>query len=633
MRWIDDLSIRTKVLIVPLVLVLTLLVVSGLAFYGLREQNTLVKATKDIALKKIDLIDQFIILSEQVQSDVFQISILRLMNLPPEEIQPALTRLAQGLNDLMIIYGELQIRRQLTPQEVVILKRLKPPLEAFRRQAQQAAMVVMDNPSFGALLVRGAMEPFAEFRKVLTEFLDYQKNMMVRMSIESQKKAQISTIIIITLVLLIGLASTFITFWFSTRLISAPIAAITVLMRRLADGDLSVEVAGRLGRDEIGEMARAVEVFRHNALQKEQLDSELRQKEERYRLLFQQTPAAVYHYDTGLRLTDCNQRLAAIFQSTTQQLIGLDLNTLEDQRVLPALRAALEGREGFYQGPYQATAGPAEIWVSIHTAPVLDPQGRVKGGISLGEDITERQRAEEALQEKDQELERRNEELTRFTYAVSHDLKSPLVTIKTFLGYLEQDAQSQNEERSAQDLAYIRNATDKMSQLLDELLDLSRVGRVIHTPVTAPLQGIVQEALDLVAGHIIERGAQIQVTEEPVLLYGDRPRLVEVFQNLVDNAVKFMGDQPSPRIEIGVEEAGGDLVLFVRDNGDGIDQRYQPKLFGLFEKLDPRTEGVGIGLCLVQRIVEVHGGRIWVESEGAGKGACFRFTLAGARKA
>jgi len=115
---------------------------------------------------------------------------------------------------------------------------------------------------------------------------------------------------------------------------------------------------------------------------------------------------------------------------------------------------------------------------------------------------------------------------------------------------------------------------------------------------------------------------------EPIGLYGDRPRLVQVFQNLVDNAVQFMGDQPAPRVEIGVEQDRDKIVLFVRDNGIGIDPRHQPKLFGLFEKLDPASEGTGIGLALARRIVEAHGGRIWVESEGLGKGATFRFTLA-----
>jgi signal transduction histidine kinase len=112
------------------------------------------------------------------------------------------------------------------------------------------------------------------------------------------------------------------------------------------------------------------------------------------------------------------------------------------------------------------------------------------------------------------------------------------------------------------------------------------------------------------------------------MLCGDRTRLVEVFQNLVDNAIKFMGDQPTPRVEIGVEKAGEEYVFFVRDNGIGIDPRYQPKVFGLFEKYDPATRGTGIGLALVKRIVEVHGGKIWVESAGIGKGTTFRFTLA-----
>jgi signal transduction histidine kinase len=103
---------------------------------------------------------------------------------------------------------------------------------------------------------------------------------------------------------------------------------------------------------------------------------------------------------------------------------------------------------------------------------------------------------------------------------------------------------------------------------------------------------------------------------------------MEVFQNLVDNAVKFMGDQPAPRVEIGVEPKGEDTVFYVRDNGIGVDPRHQSKLFDLFEKLDPGTEGTGIGLALVQRIVEVHGGKIRVESAGPGQGTTFHFTLA-----
>lgn len=261
-----------------------------------------------------------------------------------------------------------------------------------------------------------------------------------------------------------------------------------------------------------------------------------------------------------------------------------------------------------------------------------DESGRVTGYLSVNRDITERKRAEEEVRRKAKELQEKNEELTRFTYAVSHDLRSPLVTIQTFQGHLERDIRSQDAAQVEKDLGYIRNAADKMGRLLEELLRFSRVGRMMNPSEEAPLQAIVKEALDLVAGQITVRGVRVDLTKEPVLLYGDRIRLVEVFQNLVGNAVKFMGDEPVPRVEIGVEQAGEELVLFVRDNGIGIDPQLQPLLFGLFYKLDPGSEGEGIGLALVKRIVELHGGKIWVDSEGSGKGTTFRFTLAKTRR-
>ncbi len=238
-------------------------------------------------------------------------------------------------------------------------------------------------------------------------------------------------------------------------------------------------------------------------------------------------------------------------------------------------------------------------------------------------DITERRRREEELQQK-------TDELIRFNYTVSHDLRSPLVTIRTFLGYLEQDMRNQDTERIAKDLGFIHGASEKMVRLIDELLELSRVGRLVASSDEMSLQDLVQEAQNMVAGRLLEYGITVHVTPEPILIRGDRQRLLEVFQNLLDNAVKFARDVPNPTVEVGAEETDEGLVFFVRDNGMGIDPRHLHKLFGLFEKLDPRAEGTGIGLALVKRIIEVHGGRIWVESRGPGQGTTFRFTLPGA---
>ena len=140
-------------------------------------------------------------------------------------------------------------------------------------------------------------------------------------------------------------------------------------------------------------------------------------------------------------------------------------------------------------------------------------------------------------------------------------------------------------------------------------------------------EAIALEAVKTVQGRTEACGVQVEIMPRLPAIYGDRARLVEVVQNLVDNACKFMGEQPHPKIEIGARQDGDETVFYVRDNGIGIDPQYHEKVFGLFDKLDPQSEGTGIGLALVKRIVETHDGRIWVESEGAGKGSTFYFTL------
>lgn len=226
------------------------------------------------------------------------------------------------------------------------------------------------------------------------------------------------------------------------------------------------------------------------------------------------------------------------------------------------------------------------------------------------------------------ELEGRNAELERFSYTVSHDLKSPLVTIRGFLGYLHEDARSGDMQRFDKDLNRIARAADRMQALLNDLLELSRVGRVTNPPEDVPFEGIIREALDLVLGPAEEAKVRIHIQSGLPAVYGDHPRLVEVMQNLISNAVKFMGNQPSPLVEIGMLDTGrdGTSVFFVRDNGIGIEPQYHERIFGLFNRLDPTIDGTGIGLTLVRRIVEIHRGRIWVESE-PGRGAAFFFTL------
>ena len=248
-----------------------------------------------------------------------------------------------------------------------------------------------------------------------------------------------------------------------------------------------------------------------------------------------------------------------------------------------------------------------------------------QSAIIMVRDISQRKWVETEREKLIQELEEKNSELERFTYTVSHDLKSPIITIRGFLGFLEQDAQTGNLSRLRADVQRISDAADKMQTLLNELLELSRIGRLVNPPNVVPFNEIVADAIALVQGRLQTSHAQIRVQEGMENVYVDRQRTTEALQNLIDNAAKFTKDNPV--IEIGqAGEEGRMPIFFIRDNGIGIDPVHHERIFGLFNKLDIESEGTGIGLALVRRIIEVHKGRIWVQSE-PGKGSTFFFTL------
>ena len=234
---------------------------------------------------------------------------------------------------------------------------------------------------------------------------------------------------------------------------------------------------------------------------------------------------------------------------------------------------------------------------------------------------------EEALRAERADLAAKNAELERFTYTVSHDLKSPLVTIHGFAGLAVTDLAAGQLDRVRLDLGRIVAAADKMHGLLDDLLELSRVGRVVHPPEDVPLGELAREAVELVKGQLGQNRVAVDIAPDLPVVRADRRRLLEALQNLVENAAKFAAGEREPRITIGARRDGEEEVFFVRDNGRGIEPRFLEKVFDLFEKLDPAVEGTGVGLALVRRIVEAHGGRTWAESDGPGRGATFCFTL------
>jgi PAS domain S-box-containing protein len=277
----------------------------------------------------------------------------------------------------------------------------------------------------------------------------------------------------------------------------------------------------------------------------------------------------------------------------------------------------------------------AHLWAMA--SPLFDDEGRVVGAIESIRDVTEWKRAEVALKrshdelearvaERTAELEAKNSEMERFAYTVSHDLRSPLVTIQGFLGFLKEDVRDRNEEKIDADVEMISDAVEKMDYLLLDTLRLSRIGRVANPPEDVPFGEIVGDALGSVSEMARSKGVEISLAEEWPIVHVDRLRIGEALVNLIENGIRYSADQPRPRVEVGWRKDEEEVIFFVRDNGIGINPGQQDKVFELFYKADPEVEGTGAGLAIVKRIIEVHDGRIWVVSE-EGEGSTFCFTL------
>jgi len=237
----------------------------------------------------------------------------------------------------------------------------------------------------------------------------------------------------------------------------------------------------------------------------------------------------------------------------------------------------------------------------------------------LSASIRELQTTLENLAAANRELSERNAELEQFAHTMSHDLKTPLVTIRGFCGFLEDHANKGDLPALRRDVDRISAAAAHMQRLLDELLSFSRAGRLLsHEEL--PLGELVRTAIEAVRARHPDVQLEADVEEQLPVVEGDRTRLQEAFERLVDNALKFRRAGGPLHLTVGRRPGDEGQVIFVRDDGAGIEPAYQAKVFGLFEKLDPRSAGAGVGLTLVRKIVEAHGGRVWLESVGAGQG-------------
>lgn len=416
--------------------------------------------------------------------------------------------------------------------------------------------------------------------------------------------------------------------------LSSPSASLLVEHRIIrADGEIRwLEARGKVHRNRAAKPVRMTGTV-VDITDRKRYEEALRQAEEKYRSIVENAVFGIFQSSPDGQYISVNTAMAHLhgyntpdemLRSVTDIGSQIYVDASDRERFAQTLQA--EGVVFGFEARNRRKDGTI-IWISCNARSVKDELGRVLYYEGTVEDITDRKYASVERERLLGELSAKNAELERFVYTVSHDLKSPLVTIVGFLGFLEEDFKAGDGNAFNRDLDRIYRATFKMQDLLRDLLDLSRIGRMMNEPTDVSFDTLVTEAVELTQGRLHERGVQVNIEPGMPRVFGDAKRLLELVQNLIDNAAKYMGPQTEPRIEIGSKGfENGMPVFYIRDNGIGVSPEHHDRIFGLFNKLDPNVEGTGVGLALVKRIVEFHGGRIWVESE-IGKGSTFFFTL------
>jgi len=419
------------------------------------------------------------------------------------------------------------------------------------------------------------------------------------------------------------------------------VEAFNEMLGQIQQRDAALQAARDELEQRVQERTRNLQMEIHERARAER---ELRRSELRFRSVAYSANDLIVSADTGGKILSWSRGGERIFGYSEEEVLGQELTVLMPERYHAAHRAGLarflETYESRVIGRTLEMAGRrkdgSELPIELSIATWETEDGRFFSGIIR--DITERKRAEEEVRKLNEELEERvhartaeleaaNRELAAFSYSVSHDLRAPLQTIDGFSQALLEDCGEQLDEAGRDYLRRVRAATQRMGQLIDDMLALSRVTR----------SELKREAVDLseVARSVVEelwqrdRGRRVTFAIQPgVIAYGDAHLLRIVLQNLLGNAWKFTGKQPTARIEFGCRREGGRTQYHVKDDGAGFDMAYAHKLFGAFQRLHGANEfeGTGVGLATVQRIIHRHGGSVSAQGIPGG-GATFTFTL------
>lgn len=454
------------------------------------------------------------------------------------------------------------------------------------------------------------------------------------------EKALERALVFHTLIGVIFLSGCALVAFLTIRKFTRPIETMVGDLDHITRGDLDHPISPPLGRD----LLRLQESITRMVLQLKKTLEDVRKSEEDFRTLVQGANSIIMRCTPDGKILYMNPFGLGFFRYAESEIVGKKIH----ETVYISLAGHSVGTEGPEQEyhPFfsllecqmQAKNG-RDVWVAWTHKPLYGRENKPTEILSIGNDISRLKQAEREIQELNARLEQKIVERTRqiveanrnleaFTYSVSHDLRAPLRAISGYSSILLSEA-GNLPSRERKYLEQIQRSSNKMGELIDDLLTFSRLGGQALKKKTLNPADIVQEVLLDFRGEIQKRNVEVRVLDMPPCS-ADRALLRQVYYNLVANAIKFSRSRERPIVEIGARFQEGLPVYYVRDNGIGFDMRYSAKLFGVFERLcdTGEYEGTGVGLAIVKRIIEMHGGRVWAESD-PDRGATFFFTLGG----
>jgi PAS domain S-box-containing protein len=386
-------------------------------------------------------------------------------------------------------------------------------------------------------------------------------------------------------------------------------------------------------RDADGKPLYEIAVYDDITVQRD-TEARLKESEARFRQTFELAASGICHVVDG-RFVRVNRSLCEILGYRERELLGRHVKEVshpEDRDVTDADLARIRAGEldqARFEKRYLRRDGSV-VWCDLAIAQVRDVFGMPLYEIAVFDDITERKKSEAALQAAHEELKRSNAELEQFAYVASHDLQEPLRMVASYTQLLGRRYEARLDQDAREFMSYIVDGATRMKQLIEDLLAYSRVGTKGQEFKPVALEAPLRRALFNLRAGIEEAGAAVTYDPLPTVL-GDEVQLGQLLQNLVGNALKFRSGSV-PRIHLGVTNSPQEWTIEVRDNGIGIEPQYFERIFMVFQRLHNKGEypGTGIGLAICKKVVERHGGRIWVESrpaQGPNQGSNFHFTL------